>query len=407
MSDTIEARLTARGITLPVAAAPAANYVPYVISGALLTISGQLPMENGAVAVTGHLGDTVDVASGQRAAELCAINILAQAKPRSAAICRASAGSSAERLRREQAELHRTTSGHQRRLQPDRRNPWRCRQACARRGRHGRPSLQRRGRDRRGDRDRLRPRADDRPVLAHSQPIAHRGYHDMNKTVWENTLSAFERAISAGYAIECDLQYTADSVPVVFHDGDMHRLCGVEGDVRAKTAGELGLFSIGGTSDRVPTLSQLLRLVKGRVPLVIELKAGRANDEGFAEAVLDGLEGYAGPVALMSFDHWLLKDLKALETTLPVGLTAEAHVRRISLFMLTPCRWVSISSPITTAICRIPSSRPSGRRGARSSPGRSGMRRREPIAMRRPTRSPSRGSYRRAGPLPDRVRRNR
>ncbi|MEA3534752.1 RidA family protein [Rhizobium sp. CC-YZS058] len=80
MSDTIEARLTARGITLPVAAAPAANYVPYVISGALLTISGQLPMENGAVAVTGHLGDTVDVASGQRAAELCAINILAQAK---------------------------------------------------------------------------------------------------------------------------------------------------------------------------------------------------------------------------------------------------------------------------------------------------------------------------------------
>lgn len=80
MSDTIEARLTARGITLPVAAAPAANYVPYVISGALLTISGQLPMENGAVAVTGHLGDKVDVASGQRAAELCAINILAQAK---------------------------------------------------------------------------------------------------------------------------------------------------------------------------------------------------------------------------------------------------------------------------------------------------------------------------------------
>lgn len=156
-----------------------------------------------------------------------------------------------------------------------------------------------------------------------AQPIAHRGYHDMNKTVWENTLSAFERAISAGYAIECDLQYTADSVPVVFHDGDMHRLCGVEGDVRAKTAGELGLFSIGGTSDRVPTLSQLLRLVKGRVPLVIELKGRQGDDEGFAEAVLDGLEGYAGPVALMSFDHWLLKDLKALETTLPIGLTAE------------------------------------------------------------------------------------
>ena len=80
MSDAIEARLTELGITLPVAAAPAANYVPYVISGNLLYLSGQLPIENGKIAVTGHLGRDVDVAGGQRAAELCAINILAQAK---------------------------------------------------------------------------------------------------------------------------------------------------------------------------------------------------------------------------------------------------------------------------------------------------------------------------------------
>ncbi|WP_075288857.1 RidA family protein [Pararhizobium arenae] len=79
MSATIEARLKELGITLPQAAAPAANYVPYVISGSLLYISGQLPMENGKVAITGHLGDDVDVQTGQRAAELCAINILAQA----------------------------------------------------------------------------------------------------------------------------------------------------------------------------------------------------------------------------------------------------------------------------------------------------------------------------------------
>jgi enamine deaminase RidA (YjgF/YER057c/UK114 family) len=80
MSDEINARLSALGITLPQAAAPAANYVPYVISGNQLFISGQLPMENGKVAVTGHLGRNVDVATGQRAAELCAINILAQAQ---------------------------------------------------------------------------------------------------------------------------------------------------------------------------------------------------------------------------------------------------------------------------------------------------------------------------------------
>ncbi|MBY5880431.1 RidA family protein [Rhizobium ruizarguesonis] len=80
MSDEIAARLIEMGITLPEAAAPAANYVPYVISGNLLYISGQLPLEGGKVAVSGHLGKTVDVAAGQRGAELCAINILAQAK---------------------------------------------------------------------------------------------------------------------------------------------------------------------------------------------------------------------------------------------------------------------------------------------------------------------------------------
>jgi enamine deaminase RidA (YjgF/YER057c/UK114 family) len=80
MSDTIDSRLSTLGITLPEAATPAANYVSYVISGNLLYLSGQLPMENGKIAVTGLLGADVELAAGQRAAELCAINILAQAK---------------------------------------------------------------------------------------------------------------------------------------------------------------------------------------------------------------------------------------------------------------------------------------------------------------------------------------
>lgn len=80
MSETIALRLKDLGITLPEAATPAANYVSYVISGNHLYLSGQLPIENGKIAVTGLLGRDVDVAGGQRAAELCAINILAQAK---------------------------------------------------------------------------------------------------------------------------------------------------------------------------------------------------------------------------------------------------------------------------------------------------------------------------------------
>lgn len=156
-------------------------------------------------------------------------------------------------------------------------------------------------------------------------PIAHRGYHDQNKTIWENTMSAFSRAIEAGYAIECDLQLSSDSVPVVFHDHELSRLTGIKGDVRERTAGELGMLSVGQTRDRVPTLKQLLTLCAGKVPLVLELKGreGLGVDDGFADQVLEVLEGYEGEVALMSFDHHLLKDLKAAGSPWPLGLTAE------------------------------------------------------------------------------------
>ncbi|MBY5764428.1 glycerophosphodiester phosphodiesterase [Rhizobium laguerreae] len=156
-------------------------------------------------------------------------------------------------------------------------------------------------------------------------PVAHRGYHDLNTHVWENTLSAFSRAVEAVFAIECDLHYASDAVPVIFHDEDMQRLCNLNGDIRERTSRELGLIAIGGTSDKVPTLRQLLDLVKGKVPLVLELKGREADDEGFAEAVLEVLEGYEGKVALMSFDHWLLRDLKALGSPYPLGLTANGN----------------------------------------------------------------------------------
>ena len=155
-------------------------------------------------------------------------------------------------------------------------------------------------------------------------PVAHRGYHDMNSQIWENTLSAFKRAIEAGFAIECDIQLSSDSVPMVFHDHDLQRLCNINGEVRERTAGELRMLSIGGTADKIPTLRQMLDLVKGRVPLVIELKGIDAEqDDGFVEAVLEVLEGYDGKVALMSFDYHLLRALKVAECPWPVGLTAE------------------------------------------------------------------------------------
>ena len=156
-----------------------------------------------------------------------------------------------------------------------------------------------------------------------ARPIAHRGYHDMNQSIWENTKSAFERAIAANYAIECDVHIATDGVPVVFHDDDLERLCGLKGDVRERTSQELAQLRVGGTADGVMSLPGLLKLVKGRVPLVIELKGRPGEDDGFADAVVECLEGYDGPVALMSFDDRLLRDLKAAGAACPVGLTAE------------------------------------------------------------------------------------
>jgi enamine deaminase RidA (YjgF/YER057c/UK114 family) len=80
MTGTISERLDAMGVTIPEAAAPAANYLPWIRSGELLLTSGQLPLEDGALLATGKLGDEVDLEMGQKAARQCAINILAQAK---------------------------------------------------------------------------------------------------------------------------------------------------------------------------------------------------------------------------------------------------------------------------------------------------------------------------------------
>lgn len=154
-------------------------------------------------------------------------------------------------------------------------------------------------------------------------PIAHRGLHDKANGRFENTLSAARAAADAGYSIEVDLHPSRDGVPMVFHDDTLDRLTARKGAMRALDASELGTISIGGTADTIPTLAQLLDLVAGRVGLVLELKGIEGKDDGFVAAVLKVLQSYRGPVAIMSFDHWLIADARRLGAQVPVGLTAE------------------------------------------------------------------------------------
>jgi len=154
------------------------------------------------------------------------------------------------------------------------------------------------------------------------RPIAHRGLHDMNKRVWENTLSAFRRAMDKNFAIECDVHLSSDRVPVIIHDGDLKRLTGEDGFVWQRTGAELQALRVGGTKDHLPLLGELLDLVRGKVPLVIEVKGIAGHDDGLVEAVGAQLGNYKGKAAVMSFDHWLIRDFKRYMPDVPVGLTA-------------------------------------------------------------------------------------
>jgi glycerophosphoryl diester phosphodiesterase len=153
-------------------------------------------------------------------------------------------------------------------------------------------------------------------------PVAHRGYHDLNDKRWENTLSAFAAAVERGFAIECDVHLSADRVPVIIHDDNFKRLAGEDGFVWQRTAAEMGAMKVGGTADHFPTLRETLDLVAGKVPLVIELKGTPGHDAGLVESVGKMLEAYKGKAAIMSFDHWLIRDFQKFAPGIPGGLTA-------------------------------------------------------------------------------------
>jgi glycerophosphoryl diester phosphodiesterase len=160
-----------------------------------------------------------------------------------------------------------------------------------------------------------------------ARPIAHRGYHDLSHGRPENTLAAFEAAVAAGYGIECDLQLSADGIPVVFHDDNLQRLVGEAGAVSARTADELRTLAVLGTTERIPTLDDLLALVAGRVPLLIEMKPAAHHAPALAQETIARLSEYSGRAAVMSFDRSLLAAARVADASLVLGLTAEGDWR--------------------------------------------------------------------------------
>jgi glycerophosphoryl diester phosphodiesterase len=155
-----------------------------------------------------------------------------------------------------------------------------------------------------------------------ARPVAHRGLHDAANGVIENTPSAFEAAIAGNYAIECDLQISADGEAMVHHDNVLGRLTEGERRLDAMQSSELKRVAFKTTKDRMLDLGELCALAAGRATLVIEMKSRYDGDIRLPRRTAQVLQSYTGPVAVMSFDPAQVAALRDLAPDLTRGLVA-------------------------------------------------------------------------------------
>ena len=149
--------------------------------------------------------------------------------------------------------------------------------------------------------------------------IAHRGYHNNKKGIPENSVLAFKKAIDNNYLIELDVRLTNDKKLVVFHDDNLKRVCGVNKRVKDLTYRELLKYNLFDTTQKVPLFSDVIKLVNGRVPILIETKYH--NRYGILEKILiNELSNYKGLYAIQSFYPMPLLWLKRNTKNIPIGL---------------------------------------------------------------------------------------
>ena len=150
----------------------------------------------------------------------------------------------------------------------------------------------------------IAPRARKKEMAPYLRPYAHRGL--WNEEIPENSLAAFARAAEAGFAIELDVQLSRDGVVMVFHDYTLTRMCGESVRLSELTAAELQAKRLKGSDEHIPTFAEVLAVVDGRVPLLVELKGESANTAVCAP-VAALLDTYRGAYVVESFNPMLLR----------------------------------------------------------------------------------------------------
>ena len=158
-----------------------------------------------------------------------------------------------------------------------------------------------------------------------ARPVAHRGLHDERRGIVENMPAAARSAVAGNFAIECDIELSADGEAMVHHDDVLGRLTEGGGRLRDKTAAELKAVRFKATAERMMTLSELCALVAGRVPLLIEVKSHFDGDRRLVGRMAEALSSYQGPAAGMSFDPDQVAALRELIPSRPRGIVGKRH----------------------------------------------------------------------------------
>ncbi|MBL9048992.1 MAG: phosphodiesterase [Tabrizicola sp.] len=160
-------------------------------------------------------------------------------------------------------------------------------------------------------------------------PLAHRALHDRAAGRVENSPAAVRAAVAAGYGIEIDLQLSRDGVAIVFHDEELDRLTDEKGPVSARLAEELSRIGLKDSTDTIPTLAEVLAMIDGRVPLLIEIKDQSLvmgpTDGRLEAATAEALRDYRGDVAVMSFNPSSVAHMARLAPHLARGITTSAY----------------------------------------------------------------------------------
>lgn len=176
------------------------------------------------------------------------------------------------------------------------------------------------------------------PPWLTARPIAHRGLHDRAQGVIENMPGAIRAAVAGRFGIEVDLQLTADGEAMVHHDDALGRLTDGSGALRDMTAAQLKQVAFKDTAERMMSLADLLALVQGEVPLLIELKSHFDGDRKLAARAAQVLASYRGPVAAMSFDPDQVLAIRQTLPQLPRGITAQRSYDDPYWAALTPAQ---------------------------------------------------------------------